>query len=488
MEVLLVNPPDISSKYKDVLGLTAPPLGLAYIGAVLEDNGVNVSILDAPALDMDLEGFRREIAHKHVDLLGVQTTTPTIRQALGVGKMTKELCPECTVSMGGYHATFMPEQLLRENDFVDVVVRNEGEYATLELAEAIENEKPLRNIDGIAYRDGGRIVETPKRRPIEDLDALPFPARHLLPMSEYMLFGRKQVLATMICSRGCPMGCSFCASSAMHGRQVRFRSPENAVDEMEEVVDEYKVRMVGFMDDTFTLFPKWVSSFCKGIINRGIDVVWGCTARVDRFNKELLSHMWKAGCRTLLFGVESGNQKILDNVQKGTKVAQAKSAFKTAREIGMHTIASMTLGMPGENKTTIDETIGFAKRVNPDYALFSLATPYPGTKFYELANKLGLIKVKDWTHFTLLMPVLETVDLTLKELQDTQKEAFKEFYLRPNYLLKQLSRDKLMFAAVVYKVFRGALKMRSAPILGTAVDPHSDEPEAHRSDNAGSRG
>jgi radical SAM superfamily enzyme YgiQ (UPF0313 family) len=473
MEVLLVNPPDIKSKYKDVLGLTAPPLGLAYIGAVLEENDVKVTILDAPALDMDLQGYRRALAHKHVDLLGVQTTTPTIKQALAVGKITKELHPECAVTMGGYHATFMPEQVLRENDFVDVVVRNEGEYATLELVDAIENEKPLRNIDGINYRDGDRIVETPKRRPIEDLDALPFPARHLLPMSEY--FGRKQVLATMICSRGCPMGCSFCASSAMHGRRVRFRSPENAADEMERVVDEYKVRMGGFMDDTFTLFPKWVHSFCQGIISRGIDVVWGCTARVDRFNKELLSQMWKAGCRTLLFGVESGNQNILDNVQKGTKVGQAKRAFKTARDIGMHTIASMTLGMPGENKTTIDETIGFAKRVNPDYALFSLATPYPGTKFYELASKMGLIRIKDWTHFTLLAPVIETVDLTLRELQDTQREAFKEFYLRPNYLFKQLSRDKLMFALVMYKVFKGALKMKSTPILGTSVDPHAED-------------
>ncbi len=245
---------------------------------------------------------------------------------------------------------------------------------------------------------------------------------------------------------------------------------------MAQLVDKYKVKMVGFMDDTFTLFPKWVYSFCKGIISRGIDVRWGCTARVDRFNRELLSHMFKAGCRTLLFGVESGNQSILDNVQKGTKVGQARRAFKTAKEIGMHTIASMTIGMPGENKTTVDETIGFAKQVDPDYAMFSLATPYPGTKFYELASKLGLIKVKDWTHFTLLMPVLETVDLTLKELQETQREAFKEFYLRPNYLLKQLSKDKLVFALVMYKVFKGALKMKSTPILGTSVDPHvSDE-------------
>ena len=475
MNVLLVNPPDITCKYKDVLGLTAPPLGLAYIAAVLEQNSVDVTVVDAPALNMDLPAYERMLKKTRVDLLGVQTTTPTIKQALAVARVTKALKPDCAVTLGGYHATFTADQLLRENDFVDVIVRNEGEHATLELADAFENDKPLRNIDGINYRDGSRLVETPKRRPIEDLDALPFPARHLLPMDEYTLFGRKQVLATMICSRGCPMGCSFCASSAMHGRRVRFRSPENAVNEMEQVVDDYKVKMVGFMDDTFTLFPKWVSSFCKGIISRGIDVVWGCTARVDRFNKELLSHMWKAGCRTLLFGVESGNQKILDNVQKGTKVGQAKRAFKTAREIGMHTIASMTLGMPGENRVTADETIGFAKQVNPDYALFSLATPYPGTMFYELASKMGLIRVKDWTHFTLLTPIIETVDLTLRELQDAQRDAFKEFYLRPNYVFKQISRDKLLFALVMYKVFKGALKMKSKPILGTSVDPHTEE-------------
>ncbi len=475
MDVLLVNPPDVSSKYRELLGLTAPPLGLAYIGAVLEQNDIDVTIIDAPALDMGLEDYRRAVSKMSVDLLGVQTTTPTIKQALAVARITKAAHPDSTVTMGGYHATFMAQQLLRSHDFIDVIVRNEGEYATLELVNALEQDKTLRNIDGINYRDGERLIETPKRRPIEDLDALPFPARHLLPMSEYMLFGRKQVLATMICSRGCPMGCSFCASSAMHGRRARFRSPENAVAELEHIVDTYKVQNVGFMDDTFTLFPKWVRSFCDGIIRHGIDVKWGCTARVDRFTRSLLSQMWRAGCRTLLFGVESGNQRILDNVQKGTKVDQARRAFRTARDIGMHTIASMTLGMPGESRVTADETIGFAKKVDPDYAIFSLATPYPGTKFYELASKMGLLKVKDWTHFTLIAPVLETMDMTLKELQGAQREAFKQFYLRPDYMFKQLSRDKLLFALVFYKVFKGAMKMKSKPIFGTTVDPHVKE-------------
>jgi anaerobic magnesium-protoporphyrin IX monomethyl ester cyclase len=475
MEVLLVNPPEVQSKYKEFLGLTAPPLGLAYIAAVLEENGVKVKILDAPALNMDFYNYRKAISQSNVDVLGVQTTTPTIRQALQVAQITKEEHPDCVVTLGGYHATFMPNQILRQNDFVDVIVRNEGEYTTLEVVDAIENDKPLKNIDGINYKEDNVLIETPQRPPIESLDSLPFPARHLLPMDQYMVFGRKHQLATMICSRGCPMGCSFCASSAMHGKRARFRSPENAVDELENVVDDYRVSMIGFMDDTFTLYPSWVSKFCELITKRGVDVKWGCTARVDRMDKQLLKQMKEAGCRTLLLGVESGNQGILNNVQKGATIDQARKTFELARDVGMHTIASMTVGMPGETKVTADETMSFTRRVNPDYAIFSLATPYPGTKFFDLAEKMGLIKVKDWTHFNLIMPVLETAEFSLDELQEMQIKAFKDFYMRPGYLLRQFKKDRLIFLLILYNIFKGAIKSKFKSLFGVTVDPHVKE-------------
>jgi len=474
MEVLLVNPPEIQSRYKE-LGLTAPPLGLAYIAAVLEENSVKVKILDAPALNMDFYKYRKAVSKLNVDVLGVQTTTPTINHALQVAQITREERPDCVVTLGGYHATFMPNQILRQNDFVDIIVRNEGEYTTLDVVNAIENEKPLKDIDGINYRDGNILIETPQRPPIENLDSLPFPARHLLPMDDYMLFGRKQRLATMICSRGCPMNCSFCASSAMHGRRARFRSPENAVDELEQIVDDYRVKMIGFMDDTFTLYPNWVNKFCELIAKRDVDVMWGCTARVDRMGKQLLNRMKEAGCRTLLLGVESGNQGILNNVQKGTTVDQARQTFKLARDIGIHTIASMTVGMPGETKFTADETMNFTRRINPDYAIFSLATPYPGTKFFDLAEKMGLIKVKDWTHFNLIMPVLETTEFSLDELRAMQTKAFKDFYMRPGYVLKQFKKDKLLFLYIFYNIFKGAIKSKFKSLFGITVDPHDKE-------------
>ena len=475
MEVLLVNPPEIQSKYSEFLGLTAPPLGLAYIAAVLEENSIKVKILDAPALNMDFYKYRQTVSKLNVDVLGVQTTTPTISQALQVAQITKEEHPDCVVTLGGYHATFMSHQLLQQNDFVDMIVRNEGEYTTLDVVNAIENDKPLKNIDGINYRDGNILIETPQRPPIENLDALPFPARHLLPMGQYMIFGRKQQLATMICSRGCPMGCSFCASSAMHGRRARFRSPENAVDELEQIVDDYRVNMIGFMDDTFTLYPKWVNKFCELIAKRGVDVRWGCTARVDRMGKQLLNRMKEAGCRTLLLGVESGNQEILNNVQKGATIDQARQTFKLARDIGMHTIASMTVGLPGETKVTADETMNFTRKMNPDYAIFSLATPYPGTKFFDLAEKMGLIKVKDWTHFNLIMPVLETTEFSLDELRAMQTKAFRDFYMRPGYVLRQFKKDRLLFLLIFYTIFKGALKSKFKSIFGITADPHAKE-------------
>jgi len=475
MEVLLVNPPEIQSKYKEFLGLTAPPLGLAYIAAVLEENSIKVKILDAPALNMDFYKYRKAVSKLNVDVLGVQTTTPTINQALQVAQITKEEQSDCVITLGGYHATFMPNQILRQNDFVDIIVRNEGEYTTLDVVNAIENDKPLKNIDGINYRDGNILIETPQRPPIENLDALPFPARHLLPMDQYMIFGRKQQLATMICSRGCPMGCSFCASSAMHGRRARFRSPENAVDELEQIVDAFRVNMIGFMDDTFTLYPNWVNKFCELIAKRGVDVRWGCTARVDRMGKQLLNRMKEAGCRTLLLGVESGNQGILNNVQKGATIDQARQTFKLARDIGMHTIASMTVGLPGETKVTADETMNFTRRVNPDYAIFSLATPYPGTKFFDLAEKMGLIKVKDWTHFNLIMPVLETTEFSLDELRAMQTKAFRDFYMRPGYVLRQFKKDKLLFLLIFYTIFKGAIKSKFKSLFGITVDPHAKE-------------
>lgn len=435
MKVLLINPPYFNSKYK-FIGLVAPPLGIAYIAAVLEENGIDVEIIDAAALEMSWETLENEIKRISPGLVAVTALTPTIDKAMQTAELAKKTCTQATVVMGGYHPTFNYQEML-ERDYVDIVVMGEGEYTMLELVETLDEGGDLKNVKGIAYKD----VVTPTRPIIEDLDELPFPARHLLPMDHYKILNMKLHTATMISGRGCPMQCSFCASAALHGNKLRMRSPMNVVDEMEHLINDHDSGMIAFMDDTFTLKPRRVEEICDEIKKRDIDVYWGCTARADTLSEKLLRKLSDSGCITMFLGVESADQQQLDRVNKQMTIEKIRQAFKLSRENDIRTIASVVLGMPGDTKESIERTIKFVRELNPSYALFSLATPYPGTRFYQEAVQDNLIKVKDWSKYTLLSPVLETVDCSLDELKQMQKKAFRQFYLRPVYLMKQVRMD-----------------------------------------------
>ena len=292
-------------------------------------------------------------------------------------------------------------------------------------------------VDGIAVKE----FKTSPRNIIEDLDSIPFPARHLLPMDEYKILNMKLTTGTIVSGRGCPYKCSFCASSAMHGHKLRLRSAENVVDEMEHLVTDHDIEMVAFMDDTFTINKKRVYEICKIMKDRDLDNYWGCTARVDTISEELLKTMKDAGCITMFLGVESADQQLLNQLNKKTNINRIKKTFELTKKYGMRTIASVVLGMPGDTKISVKSTIKFVKTLEPSYAVFSLATPYPGTDFYLKAASENLIKINDWSKYTLLTPVLETVDLSLEELKKLQKKAFKEFYLRPGYIARQTWMD-----------------------------------------------
>ncbi|MBI4814469.1 MAG: cobalamin B12-binding domain-containing protein [Methanobacterium sp.] len=435
MKVLLINPPYFNSKYK-FIGLVAPPLGIAYIAAVLEENNIDAEIIDAAALEMSWETLETEIKRISPGLVAITALTPTIDKAMQTAELAKKTCPQATVVMGGYHPTFNQQEIL-EREYVDGVVMGEGEYTLLDLVETLDEGGDLKNVQGIAYE--GEV--TPPRPLIEDLDELPFPARHLLPMDHYKILNMKLHTATMISGRGCPMQCSFCASAALHGHQLRMRSPENVVDEMEHLINDHDSGMIAFMDDTFTLKPSRVEDICDEIKRRDIDVYWGCTARADTLSEKLLRKLSDSGCITMFLGVESADQQQLDRVNKQMTIEKIRQAFKLSRENDIRTIASVVLGMPGDTKESIERTIKFVRELNPSYALFSLATPYPGTRFYQEAVQDNLIKVKDWSKYTLLSPVLETVDCSMDELKKMQKKAFRQFYLRPVYLIKQVRMD-----------------------------------------------
>ncbi|HQC91195.1 MAG: radical SAM protein [Candidatus Methanoculleus thermohydrogenotrophicum] len=447
MDVLLINPPDTKSKYKKYFNIRIPPLGILYIAAVLEENRVNVEIMDCAAGDIDYTGIEERVEKTDPFLVGITSTTPLISEALRSAEAVKKVSDAYTV-LGGPHATFMHNEILRENASIDFIVKGEGEYTVLDLYQTLRTDGDLGTVEGLVYRREDRIIENKDRPLVEDLDSLPYPARHLLPRDTYRIFDDNMPVATMICSRGCPMQCSFCASSALHGKRVRRRSPGDVIEEIQHIQESLGISAIGFMDDTFTLFPRWVEAFCSEVIDREMAIEWGCTARVDRIDRDLMELMKEAGCHTLFIGVESGDQNILDRIKKGTRIDQIKNVFGTAHDLGMRTIASVAIGLPGETKETANKTIKFVKDLKPSFALFSVATPYPGTEFYNKTREAGKLQA-DWSQYDLLSPIVETMSLTLEEIKSLQKKAFREFYLRPLYILQNLKQDGFSFLKIV---------------------------------------
>lgn len=457
MKVLFVNPPQTASKYK-FMGVIAPPLGIAYMAGVLQENNIDVEILDASAEDMDFKDVEKELLKRKPDLVALTALTPTIGRALETAQVVKETLPDSIVVMGGYHPTFNFIETL-EDENVDIVIRGEGEYIMLNLVQALENQSSLHDVKGIVFEDKNskEIVVNPEAPLIQDLDELPFPALNLLPMKKYRLLDMDTHMTTMITTRGCPMQCSFCSSAAMHGKKIRERSVENIVDEIEYLKKNYDIDTIAFMDDTFTLKKRKVMAICDEILKRNIEIMWGCTSRVDTLDEKLLKKMKEAGCITIFIGVESADQQQLDNMCKNTTIAKIENAFKIAHKLKIRTIASVALGMPGDTKEIMNKTVKFVHKLKPNYAIYSLATPYPGTRFYKEAFEKNLIKIKDWSKYTLITPILETIDCSLNDMRKIQAKAFMKFYLRPHYIIRQFLQDGPYLLKTIFGVIKTAL-------------------------------
>jgi radical SAM superfamily enzyme YgiQ (UPF0313 family) len=461
MKVTFLNPPQTNSKYK-FLGVVAPSLGIGYMASVLEHNDVDVDVLDASALELSYDEIGQEILKRNPDIVSISALTPTIGVALDSADKIKQVKPDTIVVLGGYHPTFEYESVLEEKS-VDVVVRGEGEYTLLELVQTLENNGDLKNVRGLAFHDeaDGSLVLTPERPIVQNLNELPFPAFHLFPMEKYRILNISTNVATIITTRGCPMQCSFCSSAALHGNKLRRRSYQNVCDEIELRLMEENIDTIAFMDDTFTLNKRFVRDFCNEIKRRNLKFWWGCTSRVDTLDEELLELMKEAGCITLFMGVESADQHVLEKMNKNITLDKTQRAFDLCRKVGIRTIASCVIGMPEDTRESIISTIEFVKKLNPSYALYSLATPYPGTRFYNETFKKDLITIKDWSKYTLINPVLETIDCSSAELRSLQKKAFIGFYLRPSYLIRQASRDGLILIKTIFGIARQLLSRQT---------------------------
>jgi radical SAM superfamily enzyme YgiQ (UPF0313 family) len=428
----LVIPPPIKGVYRHQLYL---PIGLAYLAAVLDDRGHEVTVIDCPALDMTQKDLKAKLSSIGPDLIGITSMTPTIQSALLSAHSAKEACPESMVVLGGPHATFMDRQVLTEEEAVDIVVRSEGEETLVELAENVSDIKALNKIYGITYRNDDQVVRTPNRPFMENLDELPIPAYKFFPLEKYHLFGRR--ILPIITSRGCPSQCSFCTSAQMFGKGFRARSPKNIVDELEWLRDEHGADAFTFYDDTFTFNKKRALKICEEIKNRKIGLPWDCQTRVSTVSQELLLKMREANCQQVFFGVESGCQKILDAVKKGTTVKQNEKAIRIAKNVGLFVAVSVMIGYPGETKEMLQETIDLIRKAEPDDVYICVATPYPGTELRRVVEEAGWEMSNNWGLYDTISPVFANPNLSAEDVRKLRTSFYNSFY-SPKYVLRHL--------------------------------------------------
>lgn len=437
MKVLLVNPPGGYRCSESI----EEPLGLAYIAAVLEENDIDVNILDMKVTNMNLNDYRKMLVKTEPEIVGITSMTINAPDAIEIAKATKQENKDITTVIGGVHATFMYDDILMKYPEVDIVVRFEGEYTMLDLIKCLESDGDLKSIQGIAYSDvKGKLVVTPTRPKIENLDELPMPARHLLPMELYKTYVDKANRGfTLITSRGCPFHCIFCSTSIFHGPKVRMHSVKRVVDEMEYLVQNYNTRHVSFADDLFTLNRRRVMEICNEILERGLDVRWGCLSRVDTVDLELLTMMKKAGCDSIFFGVESVSQKVLDKIRKGFTVEQAKKALKFAKQAGMRVVASFIVGLPGETLESALQILPFLTETRPDLVGIHALSPFPGTEIYEHPERYGIkILHREWNKYDLISPTTETEYLSAKDLVYLQLKLLKDYVMSLGMQLEEV--------------------------------------------------
>lgn len=457
MKILLINPPwsDIYGSYKKAAVLSkTTPSGLMYLASYLiKYGGYDVNIIDAEAEMLSYNEIQQKIEDLSPNIVGVTATTPLFPKAKKIANIAKKIDKGIKVVVGGPHVSALAKESLDDCTDIDMVVIGEGEVTFYELVKAIENgenESELYAIKGIGFRDKKGAVLTQNREPISDLDSLPFPARSLVKNELYRysaLIKDEKKMTTIQTTRGCPFKCIFCYP--MFGRNVRFRSAKSIINEVEDAVNNFGIEFIYFVDDTMTINKKRMFDICNGFIEKGLNnkVKWFCTTRVDTVDKELLSKMKKSGCIRVNFGVESGNSEILKIIKKGITVEQVILAFQDAKDIGLEAVAYFIIGHPHETKDTIKDTIKLAKKIDPSHAEFSIMTPFPGTELYKMIqkNEAGMkIKITDWNNYAHYgNVVIELDDISSKELLKFQKQAFRQFYLRPKKILEILKKTTI---------------------------------------------
>jgi anaerobic magnesium-protoporphyrin IX monomethyl ester cyclase len=445
-KVVLITPPiTLKERYGKLSGAanTLPSLGILYLAAVLRREGYAVSVIEASSLGLSLRELLDEIIAIDPEFVGISATTLSIFNASKLADEIKKSNGKMKIIVGGPHLTAVPEETMGLFKSFDFGVIGEGEETMRELINFLEQGRKISDVSGIVFRQGDSIVRTDPRVFLDDLDKLPFPAWDLLAdfPNKYHPppFRFKKLPAVyIVTTRGCPYKCIFCDRSVF-GNKCRGHSAEYIIELLEYLYNRFGIREILIEDDTFVTFKSRLIKICEGIINRDIKISWSCLGRADAITPEILSLMKKAGCWSISYGIETGDEKVMKFIGKNITLDKIEQAVRLTKKAGILSKGFFIMGHPIDTHDTIKKTIDFALRIPLDDISVSMMTPFPGSKLYNIASEYGEFE-DNWKKMNELDVVFVPKGLTKDDLQRYSKEMFRRFYLRPRIMLNYMKR------------------------------------------------
>jgi radical SAM superfamily enzyme YgiQ (UPF0313 family) len=412
-----------------------------YVAAALEQAGHEVQMLDNYLMQQSTEEVQQLVLALQPSIVGITCGSATYKKCVETAKAIKQVVPNCKVIVGGWHASYMPENLLETSE-IDYAVMGEGECAITELASFIMKEDYLgaSSVAGIACRSSSGVI---KNKPtFLNMDELPFPARHLLPLEKYdrnIEFLKAKPADVMSISRGCTFSCGFCETTKLWGNINRQFSSKRVLSEVNDLVTKYGTRGIYFINDNFTMRKNQTAEFCDLLIKNNLDLEWVCDTRVDLVDQEILIKMASAGCKTIWFGIESGSQKVLNHINRQISLEQIEKAVKLCRKASIQVACSFMIGMPSETKEDLMASYRFADKLNADWCQFNVFIAYPDSPLWR-----EMLETGKYTQLDDFLYSYKTDEFDYAELMRIQKQFFKDYHRAPKRILKRIQREGVL--------------------------------------------